>query len=87
MNETRGKRPSMDILWHFALIVFVGGYFGVLLLWFGSMFARGGSEEHAVLGVVLPIVLLLGTMAVVGFTIIALEGRRSETKKSERSSD
>ena len=61
---------------HLGLVTFVTCYFGGLLFWFGRLFVTGGAEEHVVMSLIIPVVSVLGLVAVLGLLLIALEGRR-----------
>ncbi len=71
------SRKRGDFVFHMGIVVGLAVYFAGLLVWFGSMFAGGGTEEHAVMSVVIPVVFGLGAMTVVGLGLIVLEGRRA----------
>jgi apolipoprotein N-acyltransferase len=88
-QETTRQRSDEPKTWNsqFGFIAFVALYFGALLWWFGSLFAGGGSFEHAVMAVIVPLVLVLGILSVGGFTLIALEGRRAARAGDPRSKD
>ena len=77
MTKKHNESPRDDFKLHVGLIGFVALYFGGLLYWFGSLLLRGGTAERAIMSVVVPVVLLLGLVAVMGLSIIAVEGRRS----------
>ena len=72
------SRKRGDFTFHVGIIVGLAAYFAGLLVWFGSMFAGGGPEEHAVMSVVIPVVFGLGVMTVIGLGLIVMEGRRAD---------
>ena len=67
-----------DFIFHVALLLFVAGYFASLLWWFGGIFATGAGAAHATMTIVLPIVIVIGVVALLTLSSIAWEGRRQQ---------
>ena len=92
------KQPSTkpyDFWFHAFFVGFVACYFSGILYWFGALFLTGGTPEHAVMSIVIPVTVLIGAVAMVTLGGIALEGRRvakatpkvEATPKSEPAKD
>lgn len=68
---------------HVALLCFIALYFSSLAFWFGRLFLNGGPEEHAVMSIVFPVVLVIGSVALITLSTIVFEGRRADREKTE----
>jgi hypothetical protein len=68
---------------HFGLLATLGLYFAALVYWFARLFLTGGTEEHVVMAIVLPVVVLVGSVSLLTFVTIALDGRKSEVEEAD----
>lgn len=83
MSELQQKKtPPLDFWLHMGLVLFVAAYFGAVFFWFARLFVTGGTEEHVVMSLVIPVLMVLGLVSVIGLLLIVLEGRRAS--KDER---
>jgi hypothetical protein len=84
MSERQEKAaPAADFWLHMGLVLFIAAYFGAVFFWFARLFVTGGTEEHVVMSLVIPVLLVLGVVSVVGLLLIVLEGRRASRDKRQ----
>ncbi len=66
-----------------ALICGTVAYFCGVLVWFSALFATGGTEEHGVMSVVIPVFGAVGVVAAITMTSILSEGFRADREASK----